>query len=559
MKWCLIIVILLMSFAFLTPNHYLPWLTSHSEFSIFLSFIFLGLYSLLHLKKIIIPRFFLIFLIIILIPIIQYVLHKIYFLGDLFIILIYGFGFVFALTLGFNLADQSNDKGEKAFTILSFIFLIISLISVSLAMMQWLLMSNGQLWLVDFPSNARPFANFAQPNTLATFLLIGLMATLYLYEKKYLNHISGIIISFLIIFGVALTQSRTSWVFMICFIVWWFWKAKKIETRISTKSILILLGAYISCIILLPYISIFLDVALATDVLTRATTGLNRLAMWQQMLIAIQNQPWFGYGWNQVSTAQVMTTLEYPVKEWTEHAHNIILDLLIWNGIPIGLLIICSFGWWLYRLAQLATSTESFIALAMVGAVLVHAMLEYPLEYAFFLLPVGFLLGLVQAEDKKINVIITPKWTIAITLIISITLYVWIFIEYRIIEKDVQLARFESLNIGTLHTQQAAPDVIILTQLREQLRFIRTKPTRNMSDAQLEWMRQVSYRYATPTALFRYAQALALNNRLESAKKHLLIIEKLHGKKFSTESLYVVSDSLIYQWYGSSNLNGSGK
>jgi hypothetical protein len=28
------------------------------------------------------------------------------------------------------------------------------------------------------------------------------------------------------------------------------------------------------------------------------------------------------------------------------------------------------------------------------------------------------------------------------------------------IEKDVQLVRFEAFNIGTLHAEQAAPDVI---------------------------------------------------------------------------------------------------
>ena len=70
----------------------------------------------------------------------------------------------------------------------------------------------------------------------------------------------------------------------------------------------------------------------------------------------------------------------------------------------------------------------------------------------------------------------------------------------------------------------------------------------DMSKDELNWMKSVSYRYATPTALYRYAQALALNNQLHEAKKHLLIIEKLHHKKFSTESLYQVNDSLIFGW-----------
>lgn len=62
--------------------------------------------------------------------------------------------------------------------------------------------------------------------------------------------------------------------------------------------------------------------------------------MWHQMLLAIKEQPLLGYGWNQVGVAQLSVYLDYPTTEWTEHSHNILLDLLIWNGIPLGILII---------------------------------------------------------------------------------------------------------------------------------------------------------------------------------------------------------------------------
>ena len=77
---------------------------------------------------------------------------------------------------------------------------------------------------------------------------------------------------------------------------------------------------------------------------------------------------------------------------------------------------------------------------------------------------------------------------------------------------------------------------------------MRTEPEKNMTEEQLKWMKKVAYRYATSAALYRYAQALALNNYPELAKKHLLIIEKLHGKKFSFDSLYQVNHSLAFEW-----------
>lgn len=550
-KVFLIIASVTILLSWLIPNHYVPWLTSHSEFFAFASLIILSVFIFKFINRIYIPKNNIFILLLMLIPIVQFLLGKIFFWGDAFIIFIYLFSFFYALSLGFNVSKRPFLKKNIYLTFYS-IILFASVVSVFLAMKQWLLQSSGQLWLVDFPLNARPFANFAQPNTLATFLCMGLMTSLYLYEKKYINKFSGILISSFILFGIALTQSRTSWVFSFAFLMWWFWKTYYFQTRLKKWSVFYFIGIYICFTITIPYISNYLGVVNASDILTRATTGYLRIPMWHQMLVAIKHEPLWGYGWNQVGVAQITVFQQYPTTEWTEHSHNILLDLLIWNGIPLGLLIIAFIAWWLYQLSKLANSIEPFIALSLVGAVLVHAMLEYPLEYAFFLLPVGFLLGLVQESDKDLRVIYISKKIMGLFVVVSIILYIWIFIEYRIIEKDAQLVRFESLNIGKSHANSAAPDVILLTQLREQIRFIRTPPTENMSEKQLDWMRNVTYRFATSAALYRYAQALALNNQPELAKKHLLILEKLHGKKFSFESLFQVNKSLAFEWQNKS-------
>ena len=276
--------------------------------------------------------------------------------------------------------------------------------------------------------------------------------------------------------------------------------------------------------------------------------------MWHQMLIAIQHEPWVGYGWNQVSVAQITVFLDYPTTEWIEHSHNILLDLIIWNGIPLGIVIILGFSWWLYQLSKLATSIEIIIVLAMIGSVLVHAMLEYPLEYAFFLLPVGFLLGLIQADQLNIKLFKINKRAFSVFLFFYLMLYIWIFGEYRVIEKDVELARFELANIGEIHSEKAAPNVILLTQLREQIRFMRTEPKSKMTSEQLKWMKHVAYRYAMPISLYRYAQALALNGQEAEAKRHLLIIQKLYGRTYTYESLFNKDATLAFKW---NELSGS--
>lgn len=529
---------------FVLPNHHYPWRTVYQDFSSFL--VLVVIFSIFIKKKLLLDLKFSFIFLISLIPLIQVLFDKIYFFGDGLVVFIYivSFGLVYVAAL--NLARKDSIALYLVF--ISSIFIFSSVVSLYVILKQWLLLTQGGIWLADLPLGARPYANFAQPNNCATFLCMGLLACLYLYEKKYINQVCGVLLTSFILFGITLTQSRTAWVFALAFLIWWFWKTRYFQTRLSKYSVFYFVGIFLFFIFITPYISDYLGVTNTTDALTRASSGYLRIPMWHQMLLAIKEQPLWGYGWNQVSVAQLSVYLDYPTTEWTEHSHNILLDLLIWNGIPLGILIIGFFTWWLYRLSQLATSVEAFIALSMVGAVLVHAMLEYPLDYAFFLLPVGFLLGLVQAQDKTIKVIEIPRTVVASLWTIFVVLYIWIFVEYQMIEKDVQLVRFEAFNIGTLHAKQAAPDVILLTQLREQIRFIRTQPKENMTPEQLDWMRKVAYRYSTSAALYRYAQALALNHQPELARKHLLILEKLHGQKYSFESLYQVNQSLAFEW-----------
>ncbi|MPW45654.1 hypothetical protein A7A69_08890 [Acinetobacter sp. Ac_1271] len=544
----LVSIFIVIGFSFLLPNHYYPWISSCQDFSAFLALAIIFTFCLK--KKFVLDLKFLFILFISLVPLIQILFHKIYFLGDGFIAFIYiasfGLGYIVALNLG------RKDGIAPYLYFISNIFIFSSVVSLYIILKQWLLLTNGGIWMADLPPNGRPFANFGQPNNCATFLCIGLMACLYLYEKKYINQFCGVLLTIFILFGITLTQSRTAWAFTLAFLIWWFWKTRYFQTRLSKYSVFYFVGIFLFFIFTVPYISDSLGVTNTVDAVTRASSGYLRIPMWHQMLLAIKEQPLWGYGWNQVSVAQLSVYLDYPTTEWTEHSHNILLDLLIWNGIPLGLIIIGFFTWWLYRLSQLAISIEPFIALSMIGAVLVHAMLEYPLDYAFFLLPVGFLLGLVQAQDKTIKIIEIPRTVVASLWAIFVVLYIWIFVEYQIIEKDVQLVRFEALNIGTLHAEHDAPDVILLTQLREQIRFIRTPPKENMTLDQLDWMRKVAYRYSTSAALYRYAQALALNHQSELARKHLLILEKLHGQKYSVESLYQVNQSLAFEWQNKS-------
>lgn len=551
MKNTLLLLILSSAFlSWLNPFHYGIWVTAHSEFFIFFSLICLFCYTFYIHKKFILHSYDLLFLLIAIIPLLQYIFGKIFFFGDAIIASIYICSFILALAIGRTLAISSEQR-EKSFIIFAELIVFSALISFYAQLSQWFMLGKYTVFIAEIPPvNARPFANFAQPNTLATFYLIAIFSTIYLHEKSKISYLITTLLLIILVFGIAITQSRTPWVFLLCFIIWWIWKGLSLKlTRIKIYQVFIFSSVFILFTLLVPYVSELLLLS-AHSLEERLTGGMARLNMWQQMLIAISNQPLAGYGWQQVSNAQIATTLQFSHFEWTEHAHNIFLDLLVWNGIPLGLFIITVIIVWITRFVHQANSIENFWFLCAIGAVIVHSMFEYPLEYAFFLLPMGFLLGLIQGYSQKDSLITFEKNTLLIILICGVILYIVVLIDYSKLEKDMMLARFEVLNIGDLHANHKTPDVILLTQLQAKIALMRTMPKENMSKAEQDLIYKVTSRYTTKGALIKYAQVLALNGNKKGAEEQLYIINKLYDANFSYETLLqLLNDkSLAYRW-----------
>lgn len=541
-----ILIFFLASIAYLLPNYYDPWRTVYHDFAMYGVFLCLWVKILLENNDILINKRIIFIFSLALIPLLQNLFGKIYFFGDALIASIYIFSFGLAVIIGLNL--RRNYKLDQILKCISAICIFVGLVSSFIILQQWLLLTNGGIWTVDIPSGGRPFANFAQPNNAASFLLLSVLATLYLYEKKIIHHLTGIGLACLLLFCLALTQSRTVWIFIVCFLIWWLCKSSCFSARLGKYAIFYFAIIFVLSAITAPYLSDLIDITLVRDVVERATSGHHRILMWKQLLYAVSQEPIWGYGWNQVSVAQLSVFEDYPIGPWTEHSHNIILDLLIWNGVPIGILIIGFFALWLWKLSKLTTSIEVFIGLAMMGVLIVHGMFEYPLEYAFFLLPMGLILGALSFDlyDKRVKFL--SKNIGMVVFVSSAILLTWIFIEYSRVEKDTRLLQFELKNIGEIHAKQEVPNIILLTQLRERIRFLRIQPQKNMTQEQLDWMRKVTYRYADGINLYKYSQTLVINNQEKAAQYYLKTLNSMHQENINFESLYSVNDSLSYRW-----------
>ena len=192
---------------------------------------------------------------------------------------------------------------------------------------------------------------------------------------------------------------------------------------------------------------------------------------------------------------------------------------------------------WLYWLNKGVKDTVSIVATLMVCAILIHGMLEFPLHYAYFLLPAGFLLGIIQAQYRNLPAIqISSKITsiIAILCILGCCISVR---DYMLYKQQSAIASQEHA-LSNQQQQVMNQQIILLTQFKERVWWIDLDPKTKMTDEQLAHVGRMVANLASKYDLYKYAQVLAFNGKKQEAEHQLWILEKLHGQKNSYDGLF---------------------
>ncbi|QSB52689.1 O-antigen ligase C-terminal domain-containing protein [Acinetobacter calcoaceticus] len=533
----LFLAAILLGFAWLSPFHYSPWVMFSSEVSAFGA----GLCVLAALiqQNIKIPRAQLLLLPFTLIPIVQWGFGLVFDLSTALLSSFYLLGFWFMVLAGYNLSlDQQ--KRDQIFSGFSLLVIIVSVATSFIAICQWLNIESHFVHMLHLIGN-RPYGNFGQPNNMATFLIVGLLGCLYLYEKNKVTIWLLLPSALIILFTIALSQSRTSWIVFPFLLIYWVIKQFRKQKRFGfIQGLLWCVGFFVIAGVILPFATSLIeawssaDVTEASTLVERASSGYLRFNIWSQMLLAVQQHPWLGYGWNQTSVAQMTVYHAFPTGEWTTSAHNVLLDLIIWNGIALGTVIIAYFACWFLWLNQQAKETISIIAIMMVCTVLIHAMLEFPQRYAYFLLTCGFLLGIVQAQVPVLKGIVLNKQIFRLIWVVSLLLIIAILRDYNVYV----------LNSNLLFTNKrpnaefmGSSKIFVLTQFEQRLKWIELNPKTKLPGADLvEWENFVKNK-PTPYNLRKYAKLLAYNGKVEQAQQQIFILQHLYKQKIMLPEL----------------------
>ena len=245
----------------------------------------------------------------------------------------------------------------------------------------------------------RAVGNLRQPNHLASLLVWSVIALVPLVEWRHIDRWLGV----LLMGAVVLSGSRTGLYGGTLVLVVW----GALDSRLSraTRIALVATIAFPVGIHAWQWLSehtSFMPHAVGTA--TRASDGdSSHFAIWRNTFEMIRQQPLLGVGWGEFNFAWTLTPFPHRPTAFFDHTHDLPLQFIVELGLPLATVVLGLMVWALWQGLVRALSTQgeaghgARAAWVMIVMIAVHSLDEYPLWYAYFLLPAawawGFTLG----------------------------------------------------------------------------------------------------------------------------------------------------------------------
>lgn len=504
-----------MAVAWLVPNHYPPWTAAWSEAWCIAALLLMAGMLVTRLR---LPLAALLAVALGLLGIaLQLALGRQLFVGDTVISAAYLLLFLVAVAVGASGAPAAPPAAWLGGLMIGWI--VAASLSVFIALVQWTQALSLGIFAADLPLNAQPFGNIGQANHLATLACLGLCALLWCHERRWIGPIGLAVAGAWLLFGMALTQSRTAGLNLVVLALVLALASRRIRLRLAWPRVLLGgLVVFMAAVWAIPRLAEGLLLPTGRPLDAQLSPG-QRPAVWSGMLEALWQQPWLGYGWQQVTLAQEHFALDRPpLRHAFEHSHNLVLDLMLWNGLPIGLAAVVILAVWLWRVLKAAADGPEVCLCAALLVLCAHSMVEYPLTYAYFLVPAGLLLGtLGRHGDGALRAWRLPRWPgIAFIGLVS-ALALLIGWDYARIEQAYRLARFHAAGLSTPASSAVTARPWVLTQLSAPLDVATLMPKAGMPVDEIRRLRDAHRRYPSVVSGYRHALAAGLNGQAAAA------------------------------------------
>jgi O-antigen ligase len=257
----------------------------------------------------------------------------------------------------------------------------------------------------------RAVGNVRQPNHLSSLLMWALVAWVPLVQAGRvaswrLGRAPALVLAALLVWADVLTASRTGIVGVILLALWGL--ADKRLARWVRISLAVAPLAYLAFWLLMAGWAHWTGHTFGGEErLSQSDISSSRWGIWANTLTLIRMHPWAGVGFGEFNFAWTLTPFPGRPVAFFDHTHNLPLQLWVELGIPLGTAVLGLLLWalalagaraWRVPGEAGAGSRAAFVMVLMIG---VHSLFEYPLWYAYFLLPTAWAWGHALGEPES--------------------------------------------------------------------------------------------------------------------------------------------------------------
>jgi O-antigen ligase len=306
------------------------------------------------------------------------------------------------------------------------------------------------------------YGNLAQPNHFADYIALGLTSLGLLFQQRKLKSGYVILLAIPLLFGLALSGSRSSWLYVLLMVGLAWWWARRDVTMKPLLRYAVLLVAGFAAMNLIAQMSFMFGADSGTDTVQRIiantgsgdTRGSIRLYLWHEAVLIFMQSPWLGVGFGQFAWHHFELLPSLRASNITglyNNAHNLIFQLAAETGIAGLLALFASMGVWLYGLRRVAPGAAHWWGYTALGVLAIHSLLEYPLWYAYFLAVAAVLLGAFDETRYRLSMPNLWRFTLLIILMAGLVSLMHLRGDYQRIK-------------GVLAINPAASDVAAANQ-----------------------------------------------------------------------------------------------
>ena len=443
----------------------------------------------------------------------------------------------FALCMMIAESLPRNDRDVLADR-LAAAWVVAALLSAPLAVLQW----TGTLRLdlgmrVDY---GRPVAHMEQANLLGSLMIQGMVGLWRLCARGRLNVRLGTLLAAPMLISIVLTQSRTAWLVAACGLAVLVWRRDLVRWRPhgqwgTAACVALAIGS-----VALPAI----DAMMAQPGLTlaqRSAAG-TRPDAWLLFLDAVVTRPWLGWGVLQNGEAQYALALGHvSLLESFSSAHDIVIDLMVWFGAPVGVAAGLGLGWAVWRRVRRSEDVAALSTACAAAALWLHAMVEFPLHYLFFLLPFGLILGLTapsgDADRRAWRISLRgplrlPALSLAPAFLLALLAHEYL----RVTDVRPVLAYEMTTRHVGWEAALPAPELFVLDRLADFHRFAALPQKAGLGRADLDAAHAAMLRQPFVPSIERFAVLDGLNGRPLEAQDALRRISMFCVPEVTAES-----------------------